>query len=552
MKRNRSARFWGVLLGALVCLAALPAQAKPELPSWLELDLEYRVQSVYIHPLELSGVDTRNIWYTEQRMRIESGFKFFEYGGIFLQLDLLDGVLFGDNGQIGGSPEPSSGMAVTSRWPNNAGWDIGLRPGGDPFAPEGYGPVLVPIDPVRVTRVYADVNLPFGLLRVGRQPAVEGASLSLHDGSRTNRWGVSNYSYTADRVLFATKISEAVRLIAHGRDGFVPNRSMDDGVFLGFAYDIGVQDDIHLRSNNLHQITGLVMWKADKPQWFGLPWDFFHLQVAFAGRFGDEFATEVFGLPAKLEFSVGQLRFLGEFMALFGKTREASEGMAALREMDESRRQIYRQKILAFGARSLIDWDFGPVMATLELAYASGDDDPRDNTALTTFNFARDTNVGLLLFNHILAFESARSAAVGIENLAQAAARSFPVTELRSEGRVHNAMLLFPQVLVRPLESFHVRFGALFAWSAKPVVDPVMTLLNEDGIRIDDDAVNWHGGRPARYYGTELDLQLEWRYRNWFTWTVEAAVLFPGEALQDESGDAVPSFLVENRFLFTF
>ena len=92
----------------------------------------------------------------------------------------------------------------------------------------------------------------------------------------------------------------------------------------------------------------------------------------------------------------------------------------------------------------------------------------------------------------------------------------------------------------------------MMAWSAAPVTDTIMTVLSEDGVNIKDDAVNWHGGKPARYYGTELDLQVEWRYRDVFIWTVEGAVLFPGAALEDESGDAVNAFLVQNRFTFTF
>ena len=99
---------------------------------------------------------------------------------------------------------------------------------------------------------------------------------------------------------------------------------------------------------------------------------------------------------------------------------------------------------------------------------------------------------------------------------------------------------------------FGVRFGAMFAWSASPVVDPVMSLLNEDGESIADDVVNWHGGKPGSYYGTELDLQLEWTYKEHFIWTLEGALLLPGDALQDESGAAVTSFLFENRFTFVF
>ena len=64
--------------------------------------------------------------------------------------------------------------------------------------------------------------------------------------------------------------------------------------------------------------------------------------------------------------------------------------------------------------------------------------------------------------------------------------------------------------------------------------------------------VNFNGGKPGSYYGTEIDLQVEWTWRELFTWTVEAAAVLPGDALRDANGDAVPAFLVENRFVFTF
>ena len=550
-------------LGALTVVLLRPGtvSAKPELPEWLKLDLEYRVQTVVIDPLDLSGLMAERLTYTEQRFRVDTGFRIPGIGGLYTQMDILGGVLFGDNGDysytereekgVEPGPEISSGLALTSRWPNAAGWEVGLVNLDEPLDPDSYGPILVGIEPIRINRIYGEVLLPFGILRIGRQPMSFGPGMNLHDGSRANRWGVSRFSTSTDRFLFATKISEAVRMIAEG-EGYTPDRSMDDGVFLALAYDMSVQDDLTLVSDDLHQVVAAVQWKAKEPGWFGWQWKDFLLQVVFGARFSDAFGTEVFAVPVTLDFEVGPVHFLGEFVSLFGHTREVSEGMQALRESDERKRVIRDQEILMFGARVVTDVTLGPVTLTFELDYASGDADPRDETALTTYNYARDMNIGLLLFEHVLAFETERSAQVGIRNLARIGADSFPLTELRSQGRFHNAIALFPQILYRPLDSLHIRLGVLAAWSAKPVLDPIMTLLAEDGERIDDDAVNWHGGKPARYYGTEIDLQVEWRFRDFFIWTVEAAVLFPGDALRDESGDAVTSFLFENRFTFVF
>jgi len=522
-------------------------------PDWLGLDAEYRVQSLLIDPMELSGLTTQQVHYTQQRMRLDTTLRPVRKIALKTQIEALGGVLFGDNGEYGGDPSPGSGLALTSRHPNHAGWTVGLIEGMDPLDPDSYGLTLKGVEPIAINRIYGEVILPFGVLRVGRQPATEGPGINLHDGSRSNRWGVSRHSATADRILFATKLSEAFSMLAHrGDEPYKPNLDMDDGIFIGGAYDIVVEDDVSYGGDNLTQGVGLLQWKVKKPALFGWDWDPFLLQVVFGGRFGEQFDTQVFAMPITLQMGAGPVHFSGEFVALFGQTREASAGMAALREKDAAKRVIHDQEIRAFGARAILDVEMGPVTGTLEFDYASGDADPRDETPLTTYNFARDANVGLLLFEHLLAFETARSAEVGIQNLQQAGVEAFPLTELSSEGRVHNAIIAFPQVLYKPVETLGIRGGVLLAWSAAPATDSVMTLLNEDGNDIKDDVVNWHGGKPANFYGTELDLQVEWRYQKYFLWTVEGAVLLPGEALQDESGDAVPSFMVENRFTFLF
>jgi hypothetical protein len=86
------------------------------------------------------------------------------------------------------------------------------------------------------------------------------------------------------------------------------------------------------------------------------------------------------------------------------------------------------------------------------------------------------------------------------------------------------------------------------AWTESGAVDPIHTILGLDGNDIADDQVNYFGGLPGDYYGTELDFQLQWLYRDLFAWTIEAAVLFPGSGMQDEHGNAVNSFFLENRF----
>jgi hypothetical protein len=59
--------------------------------------------------------------------------------------------------------------------------------------------------------------------------------------------------------------------------------------------------------------------------------------------------------------------------------------------------------------------------------------------------------------------------------------------------------------------------------------------------------VNYNGGAPGNFYGTELDGRFQWRYLEHFAFDLEGAILFPGSVLEDEDHHAVRSVLVQGR-----
>ncbi len=514
---------------------------------------EYRVRTLSINPLELSGTTVQDVHWTEQRFRLDTTVAKVGVGAIRFQADFLDGVLFGDNGDFGGTPGSNSGVTLTSNRPNVTKFGIGLlKPDGDPLDREAYGPVLVESDIWEINYLYADVYLPFGIIRVGRQPKKYGAGIPSHDGGPYNRWGVSKNSDAADRVLFGTKLDEAFYTLLYGYQ-HVADPSLDNGVIGAVFYDWQTQDNIYLVDDNLTSLGGTIEVRKKKADWLGWEWKNLLASIAMVNLTNEQFDSNVWGFPMSLGGQLGDLKLITNYMHINGQTREVAEGFAVLSGTDA---QV--QDIVGHGLQFIADYNLGPFMFTFEFDYASGDDDPRVTTPLTQFQFARDMNVGLLLFEHIMQFESARSAAVGIENLIGLDAESFPITEVSSEGRFNNAIAIFPQIYTdlfkNETHNFFSRVGALMAWSAASggVVDPILTSLGEDGNEIADDAVNFHGGKPARYYGTEVDLQLGYKYKHYFHWTVEGAILFPGAAIQDENGDAVKSYMVENRFEFRY
>jgi hypothetical protein len=557
------------ILGAAVLAAqvgwmASPAQAKPHEPKVfatpqvpeggesefvVDVGAEYRARLIYVSPLELSGTAARDVGWTEQRLRIDGSFSRSGLGSIFIQADVLDGVLFGDNGVFGRSPAPTSGMGITSKQPNLSAWQVGLLPGGDPLNADDYGPVLRAVEPVRINYAYGEVLLPFGVLRVGRMPTSDNGTVSINDGrSGRNLWGASWYHESSDRILFGTKLSEVWRMIDLGKD-YVADRSRDEGLFIGFVYDLLVEDEVYDASDDMVQFATQLDLKLKDFQLLGLDWQKLRLTATLNHRWDDRFNTRIWAIPMQLTFDVGAVSLDAQVTVVTGKTRELATGFAEL-----TGREVVDQDVHYVSSRVQLFGRLGPVTLLGEWAYASGDDDPRSETPLNIGNWPRDTNLGLLLYEHIVAFQSARSAAVGIKNLEQLEAESFPVSELATDGRATNVNAFFPQVFIDALDTkghdLRFKVGALFAWSQVPVTDSLMTILNWDGDRIDDDAVNFHGGKPGDYWGTELDFGVEYRYQSFFELAIEAAVLLPGNGLQDENGDAVTSWMVETRFQF--
>lgn len=545
-----------------VCTFGLLITQNAKAQSWLKIEqpssetievkAQYRARTISAYPYELSGTHVRGMHWTEQRLRLDTVFRQKGIGSFTLQVDTLEGVLFGDNGAFGGTPSSHSGVSLSTRRPNLARWEIGLADEtSDPLHPDSYVPVLRDADLWRLNYAYADILLPFGLLRVGRQPINYGPGITTHDGGRYNRWGVSQYADSVDRILFGTKLDEAFYTIT--RKDHKADTSTEQGLVLGLFYDLLKQDIPFISKDNLTQSGVALQWRLPKADWLGLEWRDLFVGGNIVYISNEQFESSVFGIPLLAKGSVNNLDLRIQFMHTRGETREISEGFSAL-----SNKTPERQKIINYGFQGMADIHLGPVTLTMEVDYASGDAHPgsQANNPITAQSFSRDLNVGLLLFEHIMAFESARSVAVGRENISSADLSSFPLTEVQTDGRFTNAFALFPQIKIdfidQPNHLLYTRLGTLLAWPDAGVVDPIMTTIAQDGETNKDDTVNFHGGKPGTYYGTELDIQIGWKYKQHFEWLLEGAMLLPGDALQDEHGDAINAYYFENRFVFSF
>ena len=502
--------------------------------------VEYRANAVTVRPVALAQRRDRHLSVIEHRLRLDAGIDWEDKVRLFTSTDVLDGVVWGDNGTVADvGVEPTSGANVGTVNPNVTGICTSLRPGELPTDPASWRYGVCNADPVFVRRLYGDVLTPIGLFRIGRQPFTEGASITVNDGDgRRNRFGFARRGNSADRILFATKPLEAFKRPAD-RD-----RSETKGVFLILAYDRLVTDNPQRLADDLHGWITAIRWLEPTHRLGG---DYeARLYHAYRWSTDNDTAVSAFGgrlmsrLPNDLHAGI-------EAAFITGSTREVAEAFRVITN-DPPVRQTIRQ----LGARAVIRWDQPLFSLYLEGDYASGDSDPQTRSPLTQFRFAEDANVGLLLFEHVLAYQSARAAAAGASILRDLGAPSLPVEQVATRGSFTNAAALFPQVDVRPMDDLLLRAGVLFAWAPARLVDPLGSLQRRDRLRVEDDLVNFAGGRPGRYYGTEIDMRVQYRMFDHFAADLEGAVLFPGSALEDANGDAVRSFLLQARGTFFF
>ena len=499
---------------------------------------EYRANALYINPIALNTAEGRRVGWVEHRLRLDATLDWRDKVRLVVSSDVLDGVLWGDNGYLGGTgPQPNSGTNVNTKNPNGAVPCVTHR-GGDPLSTSSYGYGLCSQEAVKIRRLYGEVVLPVGLLRIGRQPVNIGSGVQNNDGDgRANRFGFSRAGNSVDRILFATKPLEA----------FKPPRerstSPNEGLFVIAGYDKLVNDDPQLFGDDVQQVFGALRWLAPTHPWGR------DAVVAgyFVHRWDRQYGTNINSTGLRAMSRFGDVHAGFDVAANFGSTREISQAYSLI-----SNDPVVDQTIRALGARAVVRYDRPLWTAYLELDYASGSADPSPRQPLTQFTFAEDSNVGLLLFKHVLAFQSARASAAGVELLKSLGATTFPAEAVATRGAFTNGIAVFPQFDVHPHPKVLLRGGALFAWSAAPAIDPVGSLRRRDSADLTDDLRNFAGGKPARYYGTELDGRFQWRYEEHFLFDLEGAILFPGQALANVDGDAVRSVLVQGRTTFLF
>ena len=325
--------------------------------------LEYRANALLVRPLDLSSTRDRNISLIEHRLRLDGQIDWEDKIRVATSVDVLDGVLWGDNGSLGSDPEPTTGANVSTSNPNISTACIRVRPGEPTTLASSYHYGLCGADPVFVRRLYGDVVTPIGLFRIGRQAFTEGASIAVNDGDgRKNRFGFARRGNSVDRVLFATKPLKGFKPAAE-RD-----KSETKGFFLILAYDRLVTDDPMKFSDDLHNyITAVRLLAPRHPLGTDAELRFFH-----AYRWSKDNGTAINAFGGRAMSTFGEVTAGLEATLVAGSTREVSEAFRLI-----TNDPAVSQAITQVGARGVVRWDKKLWSAYLEADYASGDSDPQ-------------------------------------------------------------------------------------------------------------------------------------------------------------------------------
>jgi hypothetical protein len=375
----------------------------------------------------------------------------------------------------------------------------------EPYA----GDRILDVDP---RWLYAEYRTRSARLRIGQQPFHHGMGVVENDGDHPPLFG--DY-YGGDR---------------YERAELVISPAQTPWQFL-VAFDLVYRDDAaRLTDGDVALRGSLGMYYGDE-----------RARVSALGIFRHQRSDDAHS--ATREFSTMTLDSAGHYRALLRRANAEvfAEYEIAYRFGDESASRalggIFDDDagVSAFGAAIRLGAAFagtsggkrfGRWVPAVEWGYASGDASPGRGKN-REFSFDPNHRVGLLVFDEVLRWKTARSAAL------LGAPPPGPAT-IASQGAVRGATYVNPTLIFRPRNELDLKAGLVLAQATEDVVDPSSSATGAKS--------NYDGGSSsARDLGVELDAGIEWRVSASPGLNLElgaqGGVFFPGRAFDTASGD---------------
>jgi hypothetical protein len=391
---------------------------------------------------------------------------------------------------------------------------------------------------VQLRWLYAEYRLRFGVVRVGQQANDWGMGILRNSGDRASLFGDYRYGAMSERVLLALKPGGA-----------------DTDFNVAIAADLVYRDQLArlTRGQEALQAVLAAYWEHEQSR-VGLFTELRHQRTdrdstAPSLTYRDDLDQVSLDFHARLVEPVPsdhEAFLYGEAEAAYviGSTdllRQAGQAKNQIRAWGGAARVgvVHTKRGTALRRANAAPITYGDVVGEIEMGYASGDADPYDGTQ-KRFTFDPNHKVGLLLFDEILRFQTARSATAARDPALTTASRPIAGADLLpSNGGVFGAQYIYPTFLYRPRNWLDLKGGAVVAQSSSEVVDPYRVATS-------GNYANYRGGnRRRKDLGLELDAGFQSRFPLDYGLVGEvgaqAGVLFPGEALQDADGNDMPT-----------
>ncbi len=404
--------------------------------------------------------------------------------------------------------------------------------------------------------LYVQYRVPFGFFRIGQQPNHWGMGILANDGDHPLLWGDYRYGSISDRILFATKpggkdsdfnLAIAGDLVFRDPSArLVRGDQAFQGVLAAFfergPNKLGVYSTLRHQENQRSSASPLYSYTDQIDA----------VSMDVHGKFA-------WPVPGHDAFFFGE----GEVATVLGSTNLGPNGSSTLSGPKQQIRSYGGAAVLGVvhrsharddardDGRSPSDAAFGDVVGQLEAGYASGDADPYDGTQ-RRFVFDPNHRVGLLMFDELLRFQTARSATAATDpRLASASRPAQGIDLVPSNGGVFGAQYVNPSGIYRPRPWLDLKGGMVVAQATSDVVD-VYRLATSGSY------VNYQGGNARKKdLGVELDAGVEARLvmRQGLRAQVGAqgGLLFPGGAFEDTNGTRIkPQWIAIGRLGLLF
>jgi hypothetical protein len=395
---------------------------------------------------------------------------------------------------------------------------------------------------VQLRQLYAQITTGIGVVRVGHQPSHWGMGIIANDGDHPTLFGDYRYGAIAERILFATKPG-----------------GKDSDVVVALAGDLVFRDSTARLTRGDHAFQGVLAAYYEKgPNQLGV-------YAVYRNQTNDKQSMQSFfpyteGIEAGVVDASGRFAapipgndaFLfgaAEVATVFGSTNMLRTQAQALDGSKTTIRSYGGALQLGVvhksacdcsargsnGSRPKAPIEFGDLVAQIELGYASGDADPYDGTS-RRFTIDGNHRIGLVLFDEVMRWQTARAATAAQDPLLTNAERPTPgIDLLPSNGGISGAQYVNPTFVYRPVPRLDLKGGMVIAQATADVVDPYR--LATQGAY-----VNYRGGDAKRHdLGVELDAGFEYRLPLNESMTLQlgaqGGVLFPGGALANIAGE---------------